>query len=87
MNDVVIFKAKRLDNSEWVTGMSIVVFVDNGVLSAYMPEENSDCVAVHDEDGNIDSIEGKLYEVDYESLELYKGGFVEVDCEKDISLS
>ena len=75
--NVIIFCAMRKDNSELITGTSIIVFIDNGELKAYMPEGESKCVAMHDNNGNIDSVIGKMYQIDYESLELYSGELTE----------
>ena len=45
----ILFKAKRLDNGEWVSGGSLITFFDNGVKSFFMPQFNEKCTCEHDE--------------------------------------
>ena len=45
----ILFKAKRQDNSEWVSGGTIVQFLDNGIRSFYMPQFNEKCDCTHDD--------------------------------------
>lgn len=81
--NLLVYKARRLDNHEWIIGTSIVVFIDDDELLAYMPSANTTCTAIHDENDNIQSIEGMMYQIDYSSLEVYSNELVEVDDEEE----
>ena len=45
----ILFKAKKIDNGEWIEGGSIIQFLDNGVRSVYMPQFNTKCICTHDD--------------------------------------
>lgn len=45
----ILFKAKRKDNGEWVSGGTIVQFLDDGIRSFYMPQFNEKCDCTHDD--------------------------------------
>ena len=71
----ILFRAKRVDNGEWVSGGSVIQFLDNGVRSFYMPQFNEKCVCEHDEaTDDILKIENvRFYKVDSESICQYTG--------------
>lgn len=71
----ILFKAKRLDNGEWVTGRTVVQFKDKGVLSVFMPAAYGNCECEYDSDTeNVISFYGSLfYKVDPETVCQYTG--------------
>lgn len=71
----ILFKAKREDNGEWITGGSIIQFLDNGEMSFYMPNFNEKCICVHDEKtDNIEKFEhGIFYKIKPETICQYTG--------------
>lgn len=65
MNDRFLFRAKRIDNGEWVCGGSIIRFEDHGIESFYMPDAHEKCICTHDEHDNITGFEDcTFYKVD-----------------------
>ena len=77
----ILFRAKRLDNGEWVRGGSIITFLDNGVKSFYMPQFNEKCTCEHDEitDDILTFSDCRFHKVDPETICQYtditdKGG-------------
>ena len=75
MNREILFKAKRIDNGEWVYGGTIVQFLDDGIRSFYMPQFNENCDCVHDD--LTDDILGfencRFYKVDGNTICQYTG--------------
>lgn len=71
----IIYKAKREDNGEWITGGSIIRFLDNGGKTVYMPKFNEKCICIHDaESDNILSFDNCIfYKVDPETVCVYTG--------------
>lgn len=61
MNERYLFRAKRIDNGEWVEGGSIITFLDGGVKSYYMPAYAEKCTCIHDENDNITSFENCIF--------------------------
>ena len=45
----ILFKAKRIDNGEWVSGGSIIQLLDDGVRSIYIPQFNEKCICTQDD--------------------------------------
>lgn len=65
MKERYLFRGKRIDNGEWVTGGSIIQFLDNGIRTFYLPQFSEKCVCEHDAADNIISFEsGTFYKVD-----------------------
>ena len=66
----ILFKAKRMDNGEWVMGGSIIQFLDDGVISFYIPQFNEKCICTHDD--ITDDILGfencRFYKVDADTI-------------------
>lgn len=75
MRDIVLFKAKRLDNGEWVSGGSIIQFVDDGVRSVYIPQFNEKCTCEHDfeTDDILGFSDCRFYKVIPETVCKYTG--------------
>jgi uncharacterized phage protein (TIGR01671 family) len=75
MSRDILFKAKRIDNGEWVIGGTIVQFLDNGIRSLYMPQFNEKCDCTHD--NSTDDILGfencRFYKVDTSTICQYTG--------------
>ena len=71
----ILFRGKRLDNGGWVTGGTIIQFLDDGIHTVFMPDMNSKCTTLHEGDtGNIISFEECLmYKVDPETVGQYTG--------------
>lgn len=71
----ILFKAKRMDNGEWVTGGAIVQFKDNGVLSVFMPAAFETCVCEHDQktDDILSFSNCRFYKVNPETICQYTG--------------
>ncbi len=71
----ILFKAKRLDNGEWVMGGSIIQFLDDGVRSFYMPQFNEKCICEHDEvtDDILKFENTRFYKVDGDTICQYTG--------------
>lgn len=71
----ILFRGKRTSNGEWVSGGSIVQFVEDGVRSFYMPQYNEKCTCTHD--GLTDDILGfedcRFYKVDGKTICQYTG--------------
>ena len=44
----ILFRGKRTDNGEWVSGGSVVQFVEDGVRSFYMPQYNEKCTCTQE---------------------------------------
>lgn len=61
MNERYLFRAKRINNGEWVEGGSIITFLDGGVKSYYMPAYAEKCTCIHDENDNITSFENCIF--------------------------
>lgn len=61
----ILFRAKREDTEEWVSGGSIIKFLDNFERSFYMPDFKAKCICVHDaETDNIERFEeGVFYKI------------------------
>lgn len=74
MRDIV-FRAKRIDNGEWVKGGTIVQFLDNGIRSFYIPQYDEKCTCIHDEvTGDIIGFENcRFYKVDENTICQYTG--------------
>lgn len=67
-----LFRGKRTDNKEWICAGNIIRFNEDGLV--YIPEQNSKCGCVHDEDENILSIEyGTFYRVDPDTVGHFTG--------------
>ena len=75
LNRYILFKAKRLDNGEWVMGGSIIQFLDDGVRSFYMPQFNEKCICEHDEvtDDILKFENTRFYKVDGDTICQYTG--------------
>lgn len=75
MARVILFKAKRIDNGEWVMGGSIIQFLDDGVRSFYMPQFNEKCICKHDEvtDDILEFQNTRFYKVDGATICQYTG--------------
>lgn len=71
----ILFKAKRLDNGEWIECGSIVQFMDDGVRSVFIPDRSRPCNCLHDEyTDNIESCSDFfLVKVDPETVCQYTG--------------
>lgn len=71
----ILFKAKRIDNGEWVMGGSIIQFLDDGVRSFYMPQFNEKCICEHDEvtDDILKFENTRFYKVDGDTICQYTG--------------
>ena len=71
----ILFKAKRIDNGEWVMGGSIIQFLDDGVRSFYMPQFNEKCICKHDEvtDDILEFQNTRFYKVDGATICQYTG--------------
>ena len=71
----ILFKAKRKDNGEWVSGGTIVQFLDNEIRSFYMPQFNEKCDCTHDD--ATDDILGfencRFYKVNSDNICRYTG--------------
>ena len=71
----ILFRGKRTDNGEWVSGGSIVQGVEDGVRSAYMLQSNEKCTSIHG--GWTDDILGfedcRFYKVDGETICQFTG--------------
>lgn len=71
----ILFKAKRLDNGEWIECGSIVQFMDDGVRSVFIPDRSMPWNCLHDE--YTDNIEACsdffLVKVDPETVCRYTG--------------
>lgn len=71
----ILFKAKRIDNGEWVMGGSIIQFLDDGVRSFYIPQFKEKCICTHDD--VTDDILGfencRFYKVDTDTICQYTG--------------
>lgn len=71
----ILFRGKRLDNGEWVTGGSIIQFLDDGIQSFYMPQFNEKCLCEHDSiSDNIERFtDCKFYKINPETVGQYTG--------------
>lgn len=71
----ILYKAKRIDNGEWVSGGSIITFLDDGVKSFFMPQFNEKCICEHDEvtDDILSFSDCRFYKVDPETICQYIG--------------
>ena len=71
----LIFRGRRLDNGEWVTGGSILQLMNNGTPEAYIVGSGTLCVDTHEEDtGNIVGLDACLFcKVDPETVGQYIG--------------
>lgn len=71
----ILFKAKRLDNGEWIECGSIVQFMDDRVRSVFIPDRSMPCNCLHDEyTDNIESCSDFfLVKVDPETVCQYTG--------------
>lgn len=71
----ILFKAKRIDNNEWVSGGSLVTFSDNGVKSFFMPQFNEKCICEHDRitDDILSFSNCRFYKVHPETLCQFTG--------------
>lgn len=72
----LIFRAKRLDNGEWVQGRSILTLItdDSEEMKFYMPQAGELFSAEAGETtGDIWSINGTFYKVDPETVGQYTG--------------
>lgn len=71
----ILFKAKRIDNGEWVMGGTIIQFLDDGVRSFYIPQFNEKCICEHDEttDDILSFSDCRFYKVDPETICQYTG--------------
>lgn len=71
----ILFRGKRTDNGEWVSGGSVVQFVDDGVRSFYMPQYNEKCTCTHDSltDDILGFEDCRFYKVDGETICQYTG--------------
>lgn len=71
----ILFKAKRIDNGEWVRGGTIVQFLDGGVRSFFIPQFNETCICEHDEitDDILSFSDCRFYKVDGNTLCQYTG--------------
>ena len=49
MNNRYLYKAKRMSDGAWISGGSIIQFLDNGIRSFYMPQFNEKYVCTHDD--------------------------------------
>ena len=86
-----LFKAKRKNTEEWITGGTIVQFEDDGIRSFYMPQLNEKCDCIHE--AVTDDILGfencRFYKIDENTLcrfiGLYDKNKVKI-WEKDIVL-
>ena len=86
-----LFKAKRKNTEEWITGGTIVQFEDDGIRSFYMPQLNEKCDCIHED--VTDDILGfencRFYKIDENTLcrfiGLYDKNKVKI-WEKDIVL-
>lgn len=71
----ILFKAKRKDNGEWVSGGTVVQLFDNGIRSFYMPQFNEKCDCTHDD--ATDDILGfencRFYKVNPDTICRYTG--------------
>lgn len=71
----ILFRGKRFDNGGWVTGGTIIHFLDDGIHTMYMPDMNDKCTTIHEGDtGNIASFEECLmYKVGPGTVGQYTG--------------
>lgn len=69
----ILFRAKRMDNGEWVKGGSIIQFLDDGVRSVYIPQFNTKCTCTHDDvtDDILEFTNCRFYKVDPETVCQY----------------
>lgn len=86
-----LFKAKRKNTEEWITGGTIVQFEDDGIRSFYMPQLNEKCDCIHE--AVTDDILGfencRFYKIDENTLCRFIGLYdknKEKIWEKDIVL-
>ena len=67
----ILFRAKRLDNGEWVQGANILILSMSGV---YIANTGDKILTVSDTDGrNIVTTKGKMYEVAPETAGQFTG--------------
>ena len=45
----ILFKAKKIDNEEWVESGSIIQLYNNGIRSFYMSHSYTECICTHDD--------------------------------------
>ena len=71
----ILFKAKRIDNGEWVQGRNILTLIpdQSEELEVYIAQSGAGCSADIDEAGNLLLIKGELYKVDPETVCQYTG--------------
>lgn len=71
----ILFKAKKIDNKEWIEGGSIIQFLDNGVRSVYMQQFNTKCTCMHDDitDDILEFTNCRFCKVDPETVCRYTG--------------
>lgn len=71
----ILFKAKKIDNKEWIESGSIIQFLDNGVRSVYMPQFNTKCICTHDDitDDILEFTNCRFCKVDPEIVCRYTG--------------
>ena len=68
------FRGKRFDNGEWVCGGSVIQFVDDGVLTVYIPQFNEKCTCLHDAQDNIMAFEAcSIYKVNPATVGQHTG--------------
>lgn len=71
----ILFKAKRIDNGDWVMGGSIIQFLDDGTGSIYIPRFSEKCICTHD--NLTDDITGfedcRFHKVDPETICRFTG--------------
>ena len=48
MNEI-LFKAKKIDNEEWIESGSIIQLCNNGIRSFYMSHSDTECICTHDD--------------------------------------
>lgn len=71
----ILFKAKRIDNGEWVQGRNILTLIPNQSeeLEVYIAQSGAGYSVDIDEAGNLLLIKGELYKVDPETVCQYTG--------------
>lgn len=71
----LIFQGKRTDTGEWVCGGTIIQFMNEGELTAYMPAFGDCCVCSHDFDTDaiVSMSETCMYRVDPATIRQFTG--------------
>lgn len=68
------FRAKRLDNNDWVYGGTLINFLDDEERTFYMPSKKDRCTTSEDSFGNIKGFKkGTFYKVVNETLGQFTG--------------